>query len=66
MRLVDSAAYDVLTVPNDFTRGNPASQPPLAGSPGNSIQRLPNGADTGNNSADFAPSLKHTPGVANM
>ena len=64
--LVDSVAYDTLTAVNSFTEGMPAPNPPTAAAPGNSISRIPSGADTNNNLSDFKISTMITPGAANQ
>lgn len=61
--VVDSLGWGTAT--NAFVRVRPAAVAPLAAAPGNSIQRLPDGADTGNNMADFHISMRPTPRGAN-
>jgi Lamin Tail Domain len=61
--LVDSVAYG--TASGGFAEGAAAPAPPVVASPGNSIQRLPNGADSGDNGHDFRVSTAATPGAAN-
>jgi hypothetical protein len=60
--VADSVAYQVLTVANNYTEGMPAPNPPAM----QSIERLPNGTDTNDNSKDFQLSATPTPGVANQ
>jgi len=60
--LLDSVAYQTLTAPNNFTETAPAPNP-LANQ---SIERLPNGTDTNNNSADFKVAMTPTPKAANQ
>jgi mono/diheme cytochrome c family protein len=57
--VVDSLAWGPAT--NAFVRVRPAAVAPLAAAPGNSIQRLPDGADTQNNMTDFRVSMRPTP-----
>jgi hypothetical protein len=61
--IVDSLGYG--NAVNAFVRGAPASAPPAAAPPGNSDVRLPDGHDTGNNSADFSVSTTPTPRSSN-
>jgi hypothetical protein len=62
--LVDSVAYG--TVPGvTFTETAAAPLPPVVASPGASIERLPNGADSDDNSHDFQAASASTPGAAN-
>jgi Lamin Tail Domain/Collagen triple helix repeat (20 copies) len=61
--IVDSLGYG--NAVNAFVRGAPAPAPPAAAPPGNSDVRLPDGHDTGNNSADFSVSTTPTPRGAN-
>ncbi|MFO0648344.1 MAG: lamin tail domain-containing protein [Polyangiales bacterium] len=61
--VVDSLGWGTAT--NAFVRVRPSAVAPLAAAPGNSIQRLPDGADTGNNMADFHISMRPTPRGAN-
>lgn|GEM_PF-3385255 len=59
---VDSVGYGTIATGNRvLTEGNPA---PTPGGPGKSVQRVPNGADTNNNGADFR-SANPTPNAAN-
>ncbi len=60
---VDSLGYG--NAVNAFVRGAPAPAPPAVAPPGNSDVRLPDGHDTGNNSADFTVSTTPTPRSAN-
>ena len=64
--LMDSVAYDNLTVANFFTETASAPKPPTVSTPGNSISRIPNGADTNNNRNDFQISTMITPKAANQ
>jgi hypothetical protein len=59
--VVDSVAYQVLTAANDFTETAPAPNPPAM----KSIERLPNGADSNDNSKDWKVGAAPTPGAAN-
>jgi hypothetical protein len=61
--IADSLGYGTAT--NAFVRGAPAPAPPAEASPGNSDVRLPDGHDTGNNSADFTVSTTPTPRSSN-
>ena len=61
--IVDSLGYG--NAVNAFVRGAPAPAPPAAAPPGNSDVRLPDGHDTGDNSADFTVSTTPTPRNAN-
>jgi hypothetical protein len=61
--IVDSLGYG--NAVNAFVRGAPAPAPPAAAPPGNSDVRLPDGHDTGNNSADFSVSTTPTPRGSN-
>ena len=48
---VDSMGYGTAT--NGFVEGQPCGAPAATPSPGHSVARIPNGADTDNNAADF-------------
>jgi hypothetical protein len=61
--IVDSLGYG--NAVNAFVRGAPAPAPPAVAPPGNSDVRLPDGHDSGNNSADFTVSTTPTPREAN-
>ena len=61
--IVDSVGYGTAT--NAFVRGSAAPAPPNAAAPGNSDVRLPDGHETGDNSADFSVSTSPTPRAAN-
>lgn len=61
--VVDSLGWGTAT--NAFVRVRPAAVAPLAAAPGHTIQRLPDGTDTGNNMADFHASMTPTPRGAN-
>ncbi|MGZ4281673.1 MAG: lamin tail domain-containing protein [Gaiellaceae bacterium] len=61
--IVDSVGYGTAT--NAFVRGTAAPAPPNAAAPGNSDVRLPDGHETGDNSADFSVSTTPTPRAAN-
>ncbi|HZS40750.1 MAG TPA: lamin tail domain-containing protein [Polyangia bacterium] len=61
--LVDSVAYG--SAAGGFMEGGAAPAPPTAAAPGESIERLPNGADTDDNSHDFHVAATPTPGAAN-
>ena len=63
--VVDSLAYGTVAAGNAFVEGAAAPQPPSLSSPGGSIERLPNGADSNDNSHDFATANAATPGAAN-
>jgi hypothetical protein len=60
-KLIDSVAYQTLTTTNGFTEGAPAPNPEA----NSSIERLPNGADSDDNSKDFQTTPSPTPGAAN-
>lgn len=62
--LVDSVAFGSVSG-NTFAEAAAAPLPPTLASPGGSIERLPNGADTDDNSHDFATASQATPGAAN-
>ena len=62
--LVDIVAYGTVAG-NTFIEGAAAPLPPKLASPGGSIERLPNGADSDDNSHDFATTNTATPGAAN-
>jgi Lamin Tail Domain/Collagen triple helix repeat (20 copies) len=61
--IVDSVGYGTAT--NAFVRGTAAPAPPTVAAPGNSDVRLPDGHETGDNSADFSVSTTPTPRAAN-
>jgi hypothetical protein len=61
--IVDSVGYGTAT--NAFVRGTAAPAPPNTAAPGNSDVRLPDGHETGDNSADFSVSTTPTPRAAN-
>jgi hypothetical protein len=60
--LLDSVAWGTLMVPNSFTETNPTVAPAKS----KSIQRLPDGNDTNDNSKDFAEGTGTTPGAPNQ
>jgi len=62
--LLDSVAYG--TAANGLGEGQPAPAPPLTTSPGSSAVRLPDGADTSDNAADFSVTASPTPRRPNM
>jgi hypothetical protein len=62
--LLDSVGYGA-TAANGLVEGQPAAAPPTTASPGSSIGRMPNGADTNDNSVDFAVNATPTPRGAN-
>ena len=57
--LIDSVKYGTLNVPNSLGEGSPAPNVVI------SIGRLPDGADTNNNAADFHLMIIATPGSTN-
>jgi hypothetical protein len=61
--IVDSVGYGTAT--NAFVRGTAAPAPPSSAAPGSSDVRLPDGHETGDNSADFSVSTTPTPRAAN-
>lgn len=63
--LVDSVGYGSVVAGNTFVETAAAPLPPTAASPGGSIQRMPNGTDSDDNSHDFAVTNTATPGAAN-
>lgn len=63
--IIDSLAYGTVTAGNAFIETATAPQPPSLSSPGGSIERLPNGADSDDNSHDFAAANAATPGAPN-
>ena len=62
--LIDSVGYGSGTT-NAFVEGSPAAAPPSVAAPGTSAARLPNGHDTGDNSADFGAATPPTPRASN-
>jgi hypothetical protein len=62
--LLDSVGYGA-TAANGFVEGHPALAPPTTATPGSSIGRMPDGADSNDNAADFAVSSTPTPRSAN-
>lgn len=62
--LVDSVGYGSVAG-NTFVETAAAPLPPVLASPGGSIERIPNGADTDDNSHDFVAANSATPGAAN-
>jgi hypothetical protein len=62
-RLVDSVGYGTAT--NAFVEAHAAPAPPATAVPGSSDFRLPDGADTDDNSADFTVTAAPTPGRPN-
>jgi hypothetical protein len=58
--LLDSVGYGN-TAANGFVEGTPAPAAPTTASPGSSTGRMPDGADTNDNSRDFAVSATPTP-----
>ena len=62
-KVVDSVGYGTAT--NAFVETNAASAPPATAAPGSSDIRLPDGADTEDNGADFAVTAAPTPGAPN-
>ena len=63
--LVDSVSYGPVVASHNFTEGTAAPLPPPAKSPGKSISRIPNGADTNENAIDFQVT-DPTPKAQNM
>lgn len=63
--IVDSLAYGTVSTGNAFIETAAAPLPPSLASPGGSIERLPNGADSNDNSHDFSTANAATPGAAN-
>ena len=61
--IVDSVGYGTAT--NAFVRGTAAPAPPSSAAPGSSDVRLPDGHETGDNSADFSVSTTPTPRAGN-
>jgi Lamin Tail Domain len=62
--LLDSVGFGA-TVANGFVEGHPAGAPPTTATPGSSIGRMPDGADSNDNALDFAVSSTPTPRSAN-
>ena len=62
--LLDSVGYGA-TAANGLVEGTPAAAPPTTASPGSSIGRMPDGADTNDNAADFDVSANPTPRAVN-
>lgn len=62
-KLADSVGYG--TAANAFVETRPAPAPPASAPPGSSCVRLPDGADTNDNGADFTVSAAPTPGAPN-
>jgi Lamin Tail Domain len=65
-RLVDSVGYTTVNAMNAFVETAAAPAPPTLAPPGNSIGRLPNGADTDDNAKDWRLSMAITPKKANQ
>ena len=63
--IVDSLAYGTVATGNAFIETAAAPLPPSLASPGGSIERLPDGADSNDNSHDFHTANAATPGAAN-
>ena len=63
--VVDSVAWGSVTAGNAFIEAAAAPLPPSLSSPGGSIERLPDGADSNDNSHDFQTATAATPGAAN-
>ena len=61
--LIDSVGWGATT--NALIEGTVAQAPPTTAAPGSSIQRLPNGADTGNNATDFKVTGTPSPRASN-
>jgi hypothetical protein len=62
-KLVDSVGYGTAT--NAFVETGPAPAPPATAVPGSTDIRLPDGADTDDNGADFTVTPAPTPGAPN-
>jgi Lamin Tail Domain/Collagen triple helix repeat (20 copies) len=62
-RLLDSVGYGTAT--NAFVEARAAPAPPATAVPGSSDIRLPDGADTDDNGADFRVTAAPTPGAPN-
>jgi hypothetical protein len=62
--LVDSVGYGTAT--NAFVETHAAPAPPATAVPGSSDIRLPDGADTDDNAADFSVTSAPTPGAPNV
>jgi hypothetical protein len=62
-KLLDSVGYGTAT--NAFVEARPAAAPPATAVPGSSSIRLPDGADTNDNGADFRVTAAPTPGAPN-
>ena len=62
-KLADSVGYGTAT--NAFVETRPAPAPPPTAVPGSSGIRLPDGADTDDNGADFSVTATPTPGAPN-
>jgi hypothetical protein len=63
--IVDSLAYGSVAAGNAFIETAAAPLPPSLSSPGGSIERMPNGSDTNDNSHDFSTTTQATPGAVN-
>ena len=61
--ILDSVGYGDAT--NAFVEAHPATAPPATAAPGSSSNRIPDGHDTNDNSADFSVSATPSPGAAN-
>jgi hypothetical protein len=61
--ILDSVGYGDAT--NAFVEAHPATAPPATAAPGSSSNRIPDGTDTNDNSADFSVSATPSPGAAN-
>ena len=63
--IVDAVAWGTISAGNAFLEGSAAPLPPVSASPGGSIERMPNGADSDHNNSDFQIAASATPGAAN-
>jgi len=61
--ILDSVGYGDAT--NAFVEAHPATAPPATAAPGSSSNRIPDGHDTNDNSADLSVSATPSPGAAN-
>lgn len=61
--ILDSVGYGDAT--NAFVEAHPATAPPATAAPGSSSDRIPDGHDTNDNSADFSVRATPSPGATN-
>jgi 5'-nucleotidase len=64
--IVDSVAYGPVVASHNYLEGSAAPLPPVTAQPGTAIARIPDGADSDDNQADFQLTTKVTPKAANQ